>query len=145
MNKREPKDDGWDPCHPGTIFDTAETSRVGRGLIGIVIAAVGLSMGTIVAVVLAIFAPSETPTRSLHTAVSIDAGVVSCASVNAELLAFVSGTIPDAEYKKSIAVHILNCPDCRQRYKAICCRSEACPSRPQNATLKPQFVQSPNP
>ncbi|MCP4477561.1 MAG: hypothetical protein GY818_05660, partial [Planctomycetaceae bacterium] len=129
MNKRELKDDGWDPCHPGTIFDTAETSRTGRGLIGVVIAGVGLSMGTIVAVALAILAPPENPTQPLHTAVSIDAGIVNCASVNAELLAFVSGTVSDAEYKKSIAVHILNCPDCRQRYKAICCRSEACPSR----------------
>jgi len=145
MKKREPKNDGWDPCHPGTIFDTAETNRAGRGLIGVVIAGVGLSMGTIVAVALAIFAPPEPPTRPLHTAVSIDARVVNCTSVNAELIAFVSGTITDAEYKKSIAVHILNCPDCRQRYKAICCRSEACPSRPHNATLKPQFVQSPNP
>jgi hypothetical protein len=67
-------------------------------------------------------------------------------SVNAELVSFVSGEIADAEYKKRIAVHILNCSSCRGRYKAICCNgSEVCPDRPQNATLKPRFVQSPNP
>lgn len=145
MNERESKDDNWDPCHPGTIFDTAKTSQSGRGSISFVIVGFGLTMGIVVAVASAMLAPPDTPNRPIHTAVSIDAGAVNCAAVNAELLAFVSGTISDAEYKKSIAVHILNCPACRQRYKAICCRSEACPERPQNATLKPRFVQSPNP
>ena len=142
MKKRESKDDNWDPCHPGTIFDTAETSR---GLNGLAVAGVGLALGVFVTVALAFLAPPEDTSRPMHTAVSNDTVLVNCAAVNSELVSFVSGTISDAEYKKSIAVHILNCPDCRNRYKAICCKSEACPGRPQNATLKPQFVQSPNP
>lgn len=145
MIKRESKDDNWDPCHPGTIFDTAETTQVNRGLTSFAIVGFGLVLGTTITVALAILAPPEEAPRPMRTAVSNDTGLVNCTSVNAELVSFVSGTIPDAEYKKSIAVHILNCPDCRERYKAICCKSEACPGRPQNATLKPRFVQSPNP
>ncbi len=146
MNKRDSKNDNWDPCHPGTIFDTAEKTPTARGLIGVAVVGIGLTMGTAVAVVLAFLAPSEVVPPRSHTAVSADASAMNCVLVNAELVSFVSGEITDADYKKSIAVHILNCPTCRLRYKAICCNgSEVCPSRPQNATLKPRFVQSPNP
>ena len=146
MNKRESKDDSWDPCHPGTIFDTAATRPAGNSLMVAAVVVIGLTVGTVLSVKLAIFAPTEGMPRYPHTPVTVDFSAVNCVSVNAELVSFVSGEIADAKHKKRIAVHILNCPSCRRRYKAICCNgSEVCPGRPQNATLKPQFVQSPNP
>lgn len=146
MNKRESKNDSWDPCHPGTIFDTVKTRPAAPSFIVVAIVGLGLTMGTALAVMLALFAPPEAILRSSQTAVSVDSSAVNCESVSAGLVSFVSGEIADSEYKKSIAVHILNCPSCRRRYKAICCNgSEVCPERPQNATLKPLFVKSPNP
>lgn len=146
MNERESKDNSWDPCHPGTIFDTAETRPAGISFMVVAVVVIGLTVGTALSVKLAFIAPTEGMPRFSHTAVSVDFSAVNCVSVNAELVSFVSGEIADAEYKKRIAVHILNCSSCRGRYKAICCNgSEVCPDRPQNATLKPRFVQSPNP
>ena len=81
MNKRESKDNSWDPCHPGTIFDTAETRPAGSSFMVVAVVVIGLTVGTALSVKLAIFAPPEGMPRSPHTAVSVDFSAVNCVSV----------------------------------------------------------------
>lgn len=146
MNKRESKSDNWDPCHPGTIFNTAETSNANRGVIVGAVLGAGLTLGVIVATVAVFFVQSDAQSHQSATSISDKMSGMNCVSVNAELVAFVNGAISNSGHKKKIAVHILNCPECRKRYKTLCCSgSDVCPTRPHNATLKPRLVQSPNP